>query len=748
MTQQHSAPTGWQTSDAVHTLPLPLRHAEPDTVPVLPAIGRRALEDKAFPFEKLSEIAETESWRKEINRPLYHIHKWWAQRLGTVFRAMVIGAFAPSGANVFDLFYKPVRIGDAIVFDPFMGSGTTIGEAAKLGARAIGRDINPVAHFLVKNALAVHDRAAILSTFHAIEYDVARKIRRYYRTALPDGRQVDVLYYFWVKTVDCPACDKAVDLFSSYVFARHAYPKKYPRAQAVCPDCGAIHEARYDARETRCGECGTVYDPQAGPANRQKASCPACLQTFPIAITVRKSGRPPDHRMYAKLVLMPDGRKAYMSATDRDRALYGEARDALNNRENAFPVVAISPGYNTNQALGYNYSHWHEMFNDRQLLCLSILADRIGQIEDSTLRELFTCLLSGALEFNNMFASYKGEGTGAVRHMFSHHIIKPERVPLEANLWGTPKSSGSFSTMFKGRIRRALDYADNPFEVRPATLSARKVNEKVFGLSEKLGFPVAGSYAEFDEGRRVYLSCGDSGATDLPDGTVDAVITDPPFFDNVHYSQLADFFHVWQRHILGSNGHWEHHTTRRTKEVQNADVGAFTERLLAVWTEAHRVLKDDGILAFTYHHSRPEGWHAVLNALMASGFGITAAHPIKSEMSVATPKRQAREPIDLDIIVVCRKRSQLTPNLRKRDLWESIIPVAEEQVRRLRESGRRLSRNDVRIIVMAQLLQHLSTSDTVEAALASLNAAHSDIEALIGDLHETAMCQKNLNRRG
>ena len=477
MTQQSPAPSGWQTPGDADTLPLPLRHAEPDIVSVDLATGSRALEDTAFPFEELSKIAETESWRKEINRPLYHIHKWWAQRLGTVFRAIVIGAFTPSGANVLDLFYKPIRIGEAIVFDPFMGSGTTIGEAAKLGTRAIGRDINPVAHFLVRNALAVHDRKAILTTYRAIEHDVASYIRRYYRTEVPDGRQVDVLYYFWVKTVDCPACETAVDLFSSYIFARHAYPKKYPRAQAVCPACGAITEVRYDARESRCGECGTEYDPQAGPANRQKASCPTCLHTFAIAMTVRKSGCPPDHRMYAKLVLMPDGSKAYMPATDQDRALYGEARDALDKRENAFPVVAIDPGYNTNQALGYNYRHWHEMFNDRQLLCLSILADRIGQIEDSTLRELFTCLLSGALEFNNMFASYKGEGTGAVRHMFAHHIIKPERVPLEANLWGTPKSSGSFSTMFKGRIRRALNYADNPFEVRPATLSARKVNE-------------------------------------------------------------------------------------------------------------------------------------------------------------------------------------------------------------------------------------------------------------------------------
>ena len=114
---------------------------------------------------------------------------------------------------------------------------------------------------------------------------------------------------------------------------------------------------------------------------------------------------------------------------------------ALKQRTDAYPRVAIEPGYNTNQALGYNYRFWHEMFNERQLLCLSVLAERIRQIDDPALRQLFTCLFSGMLEFNNMFASYKGEGTGAVRHMFAHHILKPERVPLEANVWGTPKSS-------------------------------------------------------------------------------------------------------------------------------------------------------------------------------------------------------------------------------------------------------------------------------------------------------------------
>lgn len=722
---------------------LPFEPRPSDSVVLAPLPGRRALEDDGFPFEALSDVAEAESWRKEINRPITHIHKWWAQRLGTVFRAMTIAAFAPSGTDIFELFYKTVRIPNGTVFDPFMGSGTTLVETVKLGAKAVGRDINPVAHFLVKCALSVHDRAAIVDTFHAIERDVAGTLRSYYRTTMPDGSHAEVLYYFWVKTADCPSCASPVDLFSSQIFARHAYPKKFPQSQAVCPHCGGINEVHVETRNTRCNSCLKIFNPNAGPAKGQSATCPCCNHTFSIAKTIRASGKPPVHRMYAKLVLLPNGKKSYLPATDEDHALYAKAERTLAKRKNAYPVVAIEPGYNTNQALGYNYRNWHDMFNARQLLCLSMLADRIRAIADPVLRELFTCLFSGALEFNNMFASYKGEGTGAVRHMFAHHILKPERVPLEANLWGTAKSSGSFSTMFEGRIRRALEYAANPFDLR---VDKGSKTEKVFGLSENIGGPIADNHAAFAGERRIYLSCGDSGSIDLPDRSVDVVLTDPPFFDNVHYSQLADFFHVWQRHVLGENGTRLHNTTRSDREVQNAKAEDFTDRLASVWQETHRVLKDDGLLAFTYHHSRQEGWRCVLRALMRAGFGITAAHPIKAEMSVAMPKQQAKEPIDLDIILVCRKAERLETHRWNGDLWGTVAPPAQEQINRLRAANRKLSRNDVRIIVMAQLLRQLSRSPTLDSALQLLDNTDGDTEALIDRIHGRLSGQSdNLN---
>src|SRR5215210_4914054 len=106
------------------------------------------------------------------------------------------------------------------------------------------------------------------------------------------------------------------------------------------------------------------------------------------------------------------------------------------------------------------------MFNERQLLALGTILSEILQEGDEDVRRQFLLLLSGVLEFNNLFCSFKGEGTGAVRHLFSHHILKPERTPLEANPWGTEKSSGAFATLFERRLLAAKRYCADPFELR------------------------------------------------------------------------------------------------------------------------------------------------------------------------------------------------------------------------------------------------------------------------------------------
>src|SRR5579885_2644783 len=82
-----------------------------------------------LPIEEISALAELESWRKEVNRPVYHIHKWWATRLGSVFRAILLGALSAPHTDIWKIFYERQNLTGKIVLDPFMGSGTTLGEA-------------------------------------------------------------------------------------------------------------------------------------------------------------------------------------------------------------------------------------------------------------------------------------------------------------------------------------------------------------------------------------------------------------------------------------------------------------------------------------------------------------------------------------------------------------------------------------------------------------------------------------------
>src|SRR3989344_4811730 len=108
-------------------------------------MNSRLIETDNFPIDFLSQLAERESWRKEIHRPIYHMHKWWAKRLGSVFRGILLGSALNENEDLGDLFYRFHSYSNKRIFDPFMGSGTTIGEAHKLGFTALGCDINPVA---------------------------------------------------------------------------------------------------------------------------------------------------------------------------------------------------------------------------------------------------------------------------------------------------------------------------------------------------------------------------------------------------------------------------------------------------------------------------------------------------------------------------------------------------------------------------------------------------------------------------
>ncbi len=690
----------------------------------------RLIEADAFPFEFLSAVAERESWRKEIYRPIYHIHKWWANRLGTVFRGILLGCLLQESENLQDAFYKKHNFGQNNILDPFMGSGTTLGEAHKLGCAVLGRDINPVACEVVRVALGPLNRHRLQDAFAQLSETVGERLLRLYKA--PDDNAVlcDVLYYFWVKWVSCPNCNSPVDLFSSRIFARNAYPDRKPEVRICCPQCGGIFSAHNGDTEAHCPQCGMSFDPHTGPANGANATCTTCSQSFSIAAVARKAGRPPNHRLYAKLLLSPEGEKRYLPPTQKDISDYEACQltlvDELKRGAIRLPDMPLTDGYNTRQAMGYAYRDWRDFFNDRQLLALGWLQQAIAELPDAVTRDAFLVLFSGVLEFNNIFASYKGEGTGAVRHMFAHHILKPERTPIEANVWGTPKSSGSFSNLYRSRLLRAVEYRDAPFEATTQGSGKAYFVAESFSGEVSDSWPVGGEF----RGRSIYLSCGSSDAIGLPDKSIDFVVTDPPFFDNVHYSELADFFFAWQ--TLYPRGFVKPAlTTRHEREVQDTDPDRFALKLCAVFTECSRVLKDDGLLVFTYHHSRKEGWRSLVNAIYGAGFTVVNTHPVRAEMTVAAPKSQAKEPIQLDMVLVCKKQTADARSYGSANgTAEEAAIRASQKLSRLKLIGLALSRNDRRIIFVGQFVASLGLVASPEAAVNALLEREAVLEGL------------------
>ncbi len=707
----------------------------------------RLIESDDFPFEFLSSLGERESWRKEINRPIYHLHKWWAKRLGSIFRGIILGCLMPQGSDLKRGFYEKHNHDGVTVLDPFMGSGTTIGEAHKLGCITLGRDINPVACESVRVALGPLNRERLLSAFSQLSATVGERIRQLYRSSDANGRECDVLYYFWVKHIECPHCGSGVDLFPTRIIARNAYPDRKPEVQVCCPGCGDIFPSLNGSDSAICPSCELKFNPHQGAARGATAECPKCSRSFSIVDTVRRRADPPQHRLYGKFLLTPDGAKVYLRINRLDNDAYRMCSDELSYEIDSgrirLPDAGLSDGFNTRQAISYNYKTWRSFFNDRQLLALGWLQDAIARIPEKETREALLLLFSGVLEFNNMFASYKGEGTGAVRHMFSHHILKPERTPLEANVWGTPKSSGSFSSLFKTRLLRALDYRSAPFELAAGS------SIKKFYCSVQLNGNVASEWPDREnwEPHTVYLSCGSSDTMSLPSGSVDLVVTDPPFFDNVHYSELADFFYSWEmlypRGFIGKRL-----STRDPREVQDGDADSFASKLRAVFSECRRVLKPGGLLAFTYHHSRAEGWSSLADAVYGAGFSIVNAHPVRAELSVAMPKSQTKEPIQLDVILVCRKSEEdLRPRLLALDACSKAVDSADNKLRRLMSSGLTLSRNDCRMVVFSQYLCALGPLKVLTEPARVMLRQGGILDGFSDDVHlhiSCSECQKRI----
>ena len=180
----------------------------------------------------------------------------------------------------------------------------------------------------------------------------------------------------------------------------------------------------------------------------------------------------------------------------------------------------------------------------------------------------------------------------------------------------------------------------------------------------------------------------------------------------------------------------EKSTSRDPAEVQDTDSKYFSEKLANVFSECNRVLLDDGLLIFTYHHSKHEGWVAVYNAIRRSGFFCVQSYPIKAEMSVSMPIRQAKSPINLDLILVCKKKiiNEYYTEKNNDRIYHTSTEEAKSQISELTSAGLKVSVGDSKVAFMGRFLCELSKIGNLEKELIMLYEIEDNMSDYISDI--------------
>lgn len=407
-----------------------------------------------------------------------------------------------------------------------------------------------------------------------------------------------------------------------------------------------------------CASCGTVQDVMNSIKATKKSGQMAAYAVQGYAPKRDAAGKSYNGRFFAPYDA------AHARQYDAAFAEWEVRKDA--DFKDYWPRSEVPYGFmtavaNSDIRENYGFTHWWTMFNPRQLLVHAQLLKAIVEVGsyDWKTREFVLGAYQQYLRNQNMFCFWDISRDCLAPHL-SNNNFHPKNNVVENCVFpalGRGNWVSCSEVLVEGR-----EWAASPWDaVSLETLKRHDVTlaAQITGKSEKVypGDPVGGADVQ----------CGSSTElTQLKNGSLDLVITDPPFGGLLHYSELSDFFYVWLRLALKEK-YPDYFTAEytpkslevvanRAREPENPD--GFYQRLLTdCWREAHRALKISGILAFTFHHSEDEPWVAVLESLFDAGYYLEATYPIRSDETKGEGEFGSKT-IEYDIIHVCRKRTE------------------------------------------------------------------------------------------
>ena len=605
----------------------------------------------------------------------------------------------PQGQKVLHIARELVKTaynGDIpVVLDPFAGGGAIPLEAGRLGCRPIANDYNPVAYLILRATCEFPQkygkpgkRRVITKEFgkrveretqvsnvlaHDVEHwaswilERAReKIGHLYPPG-KDGRPV--VGYLWARTAPCsnPSCRGEIPLLRS-PFVCNKKGKKIALTMDVDKEQKTVWFGIARGKEITQTD-GTMQ-------NRGNVRCPYCGQVTPVA-DLRAAGLAGKmgERMVAVIVEGKNG-KDYRPVEETDLAAFRKAlaMDVERPPELILPEInAQDAAEDISNSTGirvhlYGMKTWGSLFNPRQLVAMQTFVQTLHEALDKMKEEI------SDEEYRKAVGIFLGLWVSRFS-MFMSNV----------GLW---KPTGEFiaAPFSRQAIPMVWDYPEvNPF----ADASG--------GTDGQLDWILR--YVQHEQNDHVSAEVirGDGGTLSLETNGVDAVVTDPPYFDAIAYSDLSDFFYVWLKRGLGEvipevlitplTPKSDEATAlkhRHEGSVEAADKH-FTTKLAQVLSEAKRVSKQDGIITVMFAHQSTKAWSALINALFEAGLTIDATWPIDTEREVRSVAIGASA-LASSITVACRPR--ITGSAASfKDVRKEIESVVQEAVKRFWSYG-------------------------------------------------------------
>ena len=624
------------------------------------------------------------------------------------------------------------ELADPIILDPTAGGGSIPIEIGRLGFRAYANDLNPVAALILRATAdwPMQYGSLLLAEFRDLASEFVRRAEPKYRGVFPVepiDHQVDG--YLWARTVTCPYCEGLVPLSPNWRLAPGGTGVRLkpdlrtgPGAEGrrcafeIVETAGEQSGGTVSRGAGACpyADCGRVID--GGEIKRQAQAGRMGEQLFAVVYRKRvekilKSGKRGKDRWVR-------GYRAPRPEDDNSAEIEARLAEKLPEWE-AFDMVPserIPDGNKTTEPQRYGMEHWRDLFSPRQLLCHGtsvevfrelLDADRAAGKLDDLRKAAYGYLaltLDTLLNYNNRCGRWD-QSTGRVRSIFDRHDFAfvwsyAEMAPLVSGVgyeWAIEKTAKCIAELVALVRPQATAVSANGdlFAGNEADSTADGAPPPV-AITCKPGDTENSKTSAVDAPPPpVTITCKPGDSLDqLADGSIDAVVMDPPYYDNVMYAELSDFFYVWLKRTAGhvfpelfrrqltdkDNEAVANPARFRGEQGARALAGRdYQQRMASIFAECRRVLKPDGIMTLMFNHKATGAWDALIKGLMEAGFAITASWPVNTEAEGSLHIRN-KAAANSTIFLVCRPR--IGGAGAEQDLyWEDVAPRVARSVR-------------------------------------------------------------------